>query len=137
MLKINYGYWQNACAKDSMVKAHQLRRQLKITLKEALRLAWREIKQFFNSISKTYKEYKYKLKINNKTIVITAKNKVNPDKLIEACLTKIAEVKGKQFMYNVSNRLYKAYDESVNHLDSKGSLTFAQDVYIVRMKQEV
>lgn len=138
MIKINLGYWQNAVSGDVMRTAHKLVKQLHITLSQALKRAWKEVKEFILSISTTYKEFCFKLRINKEIVNIKvpadASNSIDYDELIENCMEHISNIKGKQFMYNVSKRLYESYDRFIELLQIKGHLTFAQDVYVSKME---
>lgn len=133
MIKINVlkGHWQLACAREIMVSAWKLVKEKKVALSVGLKRSWKEVKDFIKKISNSYAEYKYKLKIHNQTIMLSFKND-DLDEVVEQALEKIAEVKGKKFIYNISDRIYSKYDFLLDKLKRKGTLTFAQDVFIIK-----
>lgn len=91
------------------------------------------MKVFIKNTSTSYATYtyKYKLKIDKQSFILSFQ-KIDLEEVVEQALEKIAEVKGKQFIYNISDRIYTKYDFLLDKLNHKGSLTFAQDVFIVR-----
>lgn len=135
MVKVNVlkGYWQLACAKQIMTNAWTLVKKKNFILSLALKKSWKELKSFINSVSNSYSEYKYKLIIEHKTVTLTFKND-NLDEVVDTALEKIAEIKGKQFIYNISERIFCRYDFLINKLKTKGALTFTENVFICKLK---
>ena len=133
MLKIKYGYWQLACAKDVMVSSWKLVRKTKCPISKALRISWEKVKKFFKNISSSYKEYKYKLIINKKMYFLNL-NTNDVDEVVNNCLEKISKIKGKQFIYKIANTFYKDYDKLISKFTKKGTLTFARNVFVDKIR---
>lgn len=132
-IRLLKGHWQNACAQDVMTRSWELVRKHHCSLSTGLKRSWKEIKDFIRSINNSYAEYKYKLRIERKTIILTFKSD-NLDEIVDKSFEKIAEIKGKQFIYNISERFYNRYDFLLDKLKTKGTLTFTENVFITKLK---
>lgn len=132
-IRLLKGHWQNACAKDVMTRSWELVRKNHCSLSAGLKKSWKEIKNFISNINNSYTEYKYKLRIERKTIILTFSTD-DLDEIVDKSLEKIAEIKGKQFIYNISERFYNRYDFLLNKLKTKGTLTFTQNVFISKIR---
>ena len=133
MLKIKYGYWQIACAKDVMIGSWEIVRETKCSISKALRMSWKKVKDILKTISNSYKEYKYKLIINKKMYFLKSKSN-DADEVINSCLEKIAKIKGKQFIYEIANTFYKNYDRLITKFNKRGTLTFTRDIFVIKIK---
>ena len=133
MLKIKYGYWQLACAKDVMINSWKLVKRTKCSITKALKMSWKEVKKILKNISSSYKEYKYKLIINKKMYFLSFKSN-DTDEVVNTCLEKIAKIKGKQFIYEIANTFYKNYDKLIIKFNKNGTLTFARNVFVVKIR---
>jgi hypothetical protein len=145
MLKINFGLgrWQNACAKDSMVRGRQIMKLKKCSLSEGLKQSWKEIKEFLKNLSGSFGEFKQKeviqkqelkaklfVKINNRNKVTEATGEDIED-LLESILEQIAEIKGKTYYNNFMSWFVKKYDSAIEFLESKGKYTFAENIWCI------
>ncbi|APH13938.1 hypothetical protein NPD5_3831 [Clostridium sporogenes] len=133
MLKIDLGYWQLSCARDVMNKAWKIVRKSKCSISIALRNSWKIFKKYFKNVSTSYKEYKYKLVINKQQFTLSSKDN-DLDNIVEESLEKIAEVKGKSFIYKIGDSFYEKYDQLLSKFKKKGSLTFYQDIFLIKMR---
>lgn len=133
-LSLLKGYWQNAVAGDIMTKAWKLVRVRKCSLSNGLKKAWKEIKDFINKLSNSYAEFKFKLKIEQKTIFLSYTSAPDLDEVVEKSLELIAKQKGKVFIYNISKRFYSRYDSLLKNFKDKGTLTFAKDIFIIKCR---
>lgn len=133
MLKIKYGYWQLACAKDVMVNSWKLVKRTKCSIAKALKISWKKVRKILKNISSSYKEYKYKLIINKKVYFFNFKSD-DADEIIDSCIEKIAKIEGKQFIYEIANTFYKNYDKLIIKFSKKGTLTFARNVFVIKIK---
>ncbi|RFM19444.1 hypothetical protein C1147_10740 [Clostridium botulinum] len=118
MLKIDLGYWQLSCAGDVMNKAWKIVRKSKCSISIALKNSWKIFKKYFKNISTSHKEYKYKLVINKQQFTLSSKDN-DLDNIVEESLEKIAEVKGKSFIYKISNSFYEKYDQLLSKFKKK------------------
>ena len=142
MLKINLiqqAYGNMAIAKKLiMSRALELHNKLHKTLSEALKQAWREAKQiakeYIDRFIKNIEQIKYRLMIESKIIELSySSSEHDVDEVVENCMEHIAENKGKQYMYNVSKRIYTNFDLIEERLSNRKAVTFGQDVYVVRI----
>jgi predicted Zn-dependent protease len=108
-----------------MERAMELKKKLGISLSESLKRAWAEARKIAEEFISNLKNYK--LHIDKRTFNIQSDD---AEDIVEKCFEKIAEVKGKQFMYNVSKNIYNKWNTAIHILETRGALTFGQDVFV-------
>jgi predicted small metal-binding protein len=107
-----------------MKRAGELRKR-NMSLSSSLKKAWSEAKKLVEEV--VTKLQKYILKVNNQTFTVESNDQ---EEVINQCLEHIEEVKGKKFAYNVVNNLNNRWDGAMRVFQERGTLTFAQDVFI-------
>jgi hypothetical protein len=104
-------------------RAWELFRKLKITMSEAFKKAWTEVRQMFNN--NLYMNLK--LFVQGKSIIITT---TLQDALADSleCIGEMAD--NKKLLYNISKRIYADYDAFTGMFSNRSTFTFASNIYI-------